>query len=85
MFESYQLYREKRKLRFLIALRKTSWVFYGGFLLWMIFELNTGPIVWFLAFVAVLIAEAGLVDFDLAIEMEKEKLKQEYGEDLNWL
>lgn len=85
MSENYQVYREKLKLRFYIAFRKASWVLYGGFLLWVVFELETRPLTWFLAFVAIIFAEASLVDLDLAIEMEKERLKQEYGNKLNWL
>lgn len=84
MFESYQLYKEKMKLRVLVAFRKTSWVFYGGFLLWFIFELETHPLAWVLAFVTIMIAETSLVDLDLAIEMEKERLKEEYDDELNW-
>ena len=85
MFDNYQLYKEKMKLRVLIAFRKASWVFYGGYLLWVIFELETHPLTWILAFVTIIIAEMSLVDLDLAIEMEKERLKKEYGDELNWL
>ena len=46
---------------------------------------ETGPLTWLLAIFVVMIAEAGLVDLDLVIEIEKEALIEEYGEELNWL
>jgi hypothetical protein len=85
MVDKGRLFKQKQRLRFIGGFRKALWVVYGWVILRALSDPPIGGLVLALGFVTLLLVEARLVDLDLVIEMEKERLKEEHGEDLNWI
>jgi hypothetical protein len=85
MVDRWPLHRDKARLRLFGGIRKALWAVYAAVILRLAFDPETGIWAWVLVFATLALAEASLIDLDLAIEVEKERLKEEYGEELNWI
>ena len=76
---------EFTKLRYIIAFRKSAWVFYGASFIWIFFDYDAEIIPVTLWFLIIVYLEANLVEWDFAIENKKEELESEHPDRFDWL